>query len=217
MPKVLLELDLRRRNCARCTRWKHAIDFPWRWKTRGVVREIPLIHNVCLVCKSEIENARYHALSPAQKQERGRQANERARQRRWGLQEEVEESHKVIAQFQEREEQIALYKKRVSHSRKHNDEIHLDIVPIRMLLLRQARIRDGGASEIAALIGVNEAIVRRHLNGFYWEGRCDPRPIRTLALSTIDRYLVILNAEERLEELYPEVDDLLEEFLGREQ
>lgn len=200
MPAVLLEFDLRRRNCRKCGRWKHAIDFPWRWKARGKVLEIPYIHSTCSVCKKEKERKRYNELSDEERREKGRKANAQAYERRYALE-------KKILTLQER---IKKYKERLGRQGTRVDgDLLLDLLPLRMFLLRQARILDGGVSEIARRLEVDEARVRRHVDGFYWVGDCKPRPVRQVTFSVVDEYLVRLNAEERLEDLYPELDDLL--------
>lgn len=209
MGAVLTELDLSRKNCTKCGRWKLAIEFPWRWKSRGRVLGIPYIHSVCLTCKSARERERYDSLTPEQKKEKGIKANKQAYERRHKLTARV---IKLEARVETLEERLQKYRKRVGiNKRTHDNEILLDIVPIRMFLIRQTRMYS--MKEIARQVGVDEAAVRRHVQGFYWESSCDPRPVRTVTLSTVDKYLVRLNAEERLDELYPEVDDLLEEHL----
>lgn len=159
---------------------------------------IPYIHNVCLMCKSEREKARYQALTPTQKRERGRRANEAAMKRR----------HKL-------EQRLQRYRQRVGAPKRHiNDDILIDLLPLRMFLLRQARIRKRGISGIAETVGIDEALVRMHVNGFYWESDCRPRPVRSVTLGTVDRYLSMLDVIERLEDLYPEIDDLLEGYFS---
>lgn len=213
MPATLTELDLRRRNCRVCTRWKHAVDFPWRWKARGQMLPIPYILTICLACKAERENARYHALSQEEKKEKGRKANRQAWERRNKLKNEVARLEKRTETLEQR---LVKYRQRYGvPKRGYTGEILLDLLPLRMFLLRQARIREHGVSEIARIVEVDEAAVRRHVNGFYWESDCKPRPVRQVSLGVVDKYLVRLDAEERIDDLYPEVDLLLEEMFAR--
>ncbi len=53
-----------------------------------------------------------------------------------------------------------------------------------------------------------------HVNGFYWQSDCRPRPVRSVTLAIVDRYLSRLDADQRLEDLYPEIDDLLEGYFS---
>jgi hypothetical protein len=209
MGAVLTELDLRRKNCTKCKRWKLAIEFPWRWKSRGRALAIPYIHSVCSSCKTQKERERYDALTPEEKRAKGKKANRQAYERRHKLNAQVV---KLKTRVETLEERLDKYRKRVGIAKRtYDNEILLDIVPIRMFLIKQARI--SSMKSIARQVGVDESLVRRHVQGFYWESSCDPRPVRTVTLSTVDKYLVRLNAEQRLDDMYPEIDDLLEEHL----
>lgn len=192
MPKRLTELDLRRRNCARCTRWKHAVDFPWRWKARGKELQIPHISNVCLVCKSELGKASYNKLSPEEKKARGRRANEQARKRRQRLEALVQE-------------RLAAYNKRFGRPVDHRGpDLMLELLPFRMFLLRY-RKKLGSTKRLAYILVMDHSRVTRLLNGYTDHDNGSVVPIRQVSLATVDRALVMLEAEERLEDLYPEL------------
>lgn len=230
------ELDLRRRNCKSCTRWKHAIDFPWRWKKNGKDLPVPYIGGTCLVCKSKKEKKKYHTLTPEEKEERIKRGIALAAKRRQEERQEAEverrranELEKRIGTLEDRRQEAETARRRADELEKRvgtlesrlvawrarvgvtktqlNGDTMVDLLPFRMFLLRQARLQDGPSS-LALKVGVDESRVRRLMDGFYWEGDCRPRPIRQVNVALVDEFLVRLTGNSvQLWELYPELYD----------
>src|SRR3954462_12412438 len=111
MPKRLTRLDPTRRNCNRCKRWRHAVDFPWRWRARGKLLVIPYINGTCNACKSELERQRYLKLTIDQRYELGARANQMAKERRLKMEAEVARQLSAVI---EREKRIFVLNERIA-------------------------------------------------------------------------------------------------------
>jgi len=119
---------------------------------------------------------------------------------------------KEIADLQQKvtslTERIAKWRRRVGFQKtSYAGEITVELLPLRMFLLRQSRIRS--VKEIADLMERDESQIRKHIHGYFWESDCRPVPVYRVSLGLVDEYLIRLDAEERLEDLYPEIDTLL--------
>jgi len=198
-----------RRNCAACGRWRHAVDFKWRWnkkrvpnvnqnartKTRSTRKRhpTPIIDSVCKACRRRQSKERYHSLTPAQKHKIIKRANANAA--------------KLRAKW---EQEIHYARMSVDNNHDIPDDENLDVVPFRMWLLGQIRIQ-GSASIVARMIGVQESRIRHLADGYYWpsDNYCDePAPIRTVRVSTVDIYGLKMGDPGLLNRLYPYVGPL---------
>lgn len=194
-----------RRNCARCTRWRHAVDFKWRWNYKRVKRgaahhkktkklrtryPTPTIDTVCRWCRNKERREYYASLTTEQKRAKGRRANENARKRRakW----EIEIHYARMAQ---------------DRAKEHYDDENVDIVPFRMWLLGQ--LKKHNVEELARKSGVDHVQLRRWANGYEWpNSSCDePRPIRSVRLSSVDQVGVGMNDPGLLDRLYPYIEE----------
>ena len=181
-----------RRNCTRCTRWRLAVDFKWRWQKRrnGQRYETPTIDTVCQVCRRQDERDRYARLSDEAKRAKGIRANEQALKRRARLEEQVQRARQAAQSYARGAE--------------------LDLTPFRMWLLGKAR-QEGGAVALASQIGTDEKNVRRWLHGYDWDNddgwggwaKCEPRAIRTVTIRIVDEVGIALGEPDLLERLYP--------------
>lgn len=209
MPQRLRQLNLSRRNCKRCTRWRHAIDFPWRWRARGKSLDIPYISNVCNVCKTELERKRYLNLTADQKYDRGARANQLAKERRLKMEAELASQLSAVIERERRIEalndRIAALKQRVG--RPHTQikgELVLDILPVRMFLVKQRKWH-GSTATLASRLDMDASRLDRLLNGYSHSTNGGVTPIRSISLALVDQILVKLEASERVEDLYPEL------------
>jgi hypothetical protein len=188
-----------RRNCASCGRWKLAVDFPWRWRRRrtkgsgGKARSnVPTVGATCATCLRAQARARYAGLPPAARHAVGVRANGNARKRKDKLEETAKRAARAL--------------------RQGNGELNL--VPFRMWMLGKAR-QEGGASALARQLGMDEHNVRRWLHGYDWDNddgwggwaKCEPRPVYTVDVATVDRVGVALGEPDLLERLYPYAED----------
>jgi hypothetical protein len=189
---------LGRRNCVRCTRWKLAVDFKWRWRRRRTAGSgpkpralTPTIDAVCASCRRAEERARYWALSEEERRAKGVQANRQAVRRQ-------AKQHEVIKRAQ-----------RAARTPRG----HLPLVPFRMWLLGKARL-EGGTSALARQLDMDEKNVRRWLHGYDWDNdegwggwaKCEPRPVYSVDVGTVDAAGVALGEPDLLERLYPYAD-----------
>lgn len=195
---------LGRRNCARCTRWRHTVDFKWRWqrkhyKTRTLRPpryRTPTIDTVCKSCRRKQERERYNHLSEEEKRARGRIANKQAQIRRDKLNEQIARMNQIRAQRTPRW-----------------DDKTVDITPFRMWLLGKSR-REGGAAGLSRQIGTHERNVRRWLDGYDWDqdsghafAYCEPKPIYSVTVGVVDKVGVALGEPDLLNRLYPFVEE----------
>jgi ribosome-binding protein aMBF1 (putative translation factor) len=185
-----------RRNCARCTRWRHDVDFRWRWRKQRKVRgrgvrpraQRATVDNVCNHCRRVEEQYRYHHMTQEEKQARIKRMNAAKKKR--------------IAKLEEQVRQLRKANPRWGANR-------VDLVPFRMWLLSKAR-ENGGVSTLAQEIGCDEHNVRRWLHGYDWDSepgpdryRCEPRPIYSINTGTVDSIGVALGEPDLLDRLYP--------------
>jgi hypothetical protein len=203
-----------RRNCVACGRWLHTVDFKWRWNYRrrnvkpgekaknGIKTKrlksrypTPIVDTVCRRCRSDMEKTRYRSLPPERKRERAQRSNANTRLRKQKLEEQIR-----YARMAHR-----------NHSRNYVDNESYEITPFRMWLLRQVRMI-GTVESFATSYGLDAREVRRFCDGFIWEGTrglssgwdgCEPTPIQSVTLSTVDRYGVAVDDPGLLDRLYP--------------
>lgn len=182
-----------RRNCKRCTRWKLDIEFPWRWQRRKGKRDRyarPVIEGTCHACRREQARERYQARPLEERRAIGRRANENRRKR---IEQAREQAHRARRAYLP-----------------GGGLAELPLTPFRMWLIGRARA-NGGANSLAREIGVNDEMVRRWLQGYVWDNdpgwggwaSCEPRPIYTVGVATVDRVGVALGEPDLLDRLYP--------------
>lgn len=153
------------------------------------------VDNVCRSCRREQERQRYHSLTPEQRHDYGVRANENTAKRKAKLLEQVGRARMI----QERKDP-------------EWDDFKVDIVPFRMWVLGQVRIY-GGTQQFALRLGLDEGLVRRWANGYDWDvdserswGQCEPRPIFSVTVATVDKVGVAMDDPGLLERLYPFAD-----------
>lgn len=194
-----------RKNCKRCGRWRHLVDFRWRWRRSRLKQDRqrseakrprsdkPYIDTVCSYCRREAERNRYHSKSIEERRIIGIRANRNRRKREIRLNDDI-----LLAQAE-------IKKLRVQMG---VDRKLVPLLPFRLWLVEQQRIL-GTARAVARMIGYDEEQVRRWMNGYLWEaGR--PIPINSIHLEIVDNSLVAAGQQHRLGELYPIKD--IEEF-----
>ena len=129
-------------------------------------------------------------MTDEEKRAKGIRANEQAAKRRAKLEEQVRRARRAY--------------------QKHGNEAELDLTPFRMWILGKSR-QEGGAVALATQLGIDEKNVRRWLHGYDWDNddgwgswaRCEPRPIRTVSVRTVDEVGIGLGEPDLLERLYP--------------
>lgn len=189
-----------RRNCKVCGRWRLATDYRWRWhkhrrkgaRGRQARSNRPTVGTVCMVCLRQMERARYAALAPAARQAVGVRANDNARKRKEKMEETAKRAARVL---------------------RHGNG-QLDLTPFRMWLLGKAR-QEGGAVALGSQMGMDEKNVRRWLHGYDWDNdegwggwaKCEPRPVYTVDVATVDRVGVALGEPDLLDRLYPYAEE----------
>jgi len=81
---------------------------------------------------------------------------------------------------------------------------HVDFVPFRMWVLFQIKMI--GAKELARRIDVSEGLVNKWARGYAWErSGCEPTPIRSIELTTVDVVATRFEDTGLLNRLYPYV------------
>lgn len=189
-----------RRNCARCTRWRHDVDFRWRWRKARKVRgkgarpraAVATVDSVCAACRRTEERYRYHHMTQEEKQQRIKRINAAKVKRRAKLEAQVRQLRRANPRWGDR---------------------RVDLVPFRMWLLAKAR-QNGGAVALATEIGCDEKNVRRWLHGYDWDDEpgqdrytCEPRPIYSINVGTVDSVGVALGEADLLDRLYPYTEE----------
>lgn len=196
-------------NCKRCTRWLRITEFPWRW--RRVRRanswgnrprhDVPTIETTCNACKRRIERERYQSKPLEERQAIGRRVNARARQRRDLEREKLERRLRAAGDVARRLRE------------RHGWEDHVvPLTPFRMWLLVAVRVY-GSRAKLAEICGIDDARLRRLVDGYYWEGPLKPRPIHGVSLGTVDKILTAVGEADQIEFLYP-WEDLERKLLG---
>src|SRR5262245_21156822 len=81
---------------------------------------------------------------------------------------------------------------------------YLDAVPFRMYLIRQRR-EFSDTKAMATAIGVGEQQLRRWLQGYEWINGvgCEPSPIRSVRVRSVDKVGIALGDPGLLNRLYP--------------
>ena len=194
------------RNCSRCTRWRPVSDFPIR-KTRSGYEQI---ESVCNACKWAREKARYNGLTKEEKREYGRRVNRRARRRKQRHLHSIEHLREVLEkreqQIARQEEKLAAVKNkyRIPRGVTGDNPIAVDIVPFRMWLLRQHRLRNYETAQLADEMGQDIRRVERWLQGYNWNGvGRDPVPVLAINIDVLDEIAVALGDPGFLERVYP--------------
>jgi predicted RNase H-like nuclease (RuvC/YqgF family) len=193
------------RNCDVCTCWRPVSDYPV-YKSRSGFEQIK---GECIACKRKKERARYDKLTPEQKRQRGIKANQQAKKRRNEALHEIERQRKVLdkqnVKLEKQWAKLESVRTRILHW--ENGEAYLDIVPFRMWLMRQHRLRDFDLTALAEEMNQDASRVRRWLDGFQWNGAGrDPIPIRSIKLTTVDDISVALEDPGLIDRLYPPLD-----------
>lgn len=193
-----VEPYFQRRNCKRCTGWKLAVEFRWRWPKieykHGRRRKRPVIDTVCIACRNRKERERYHSLSPEEKHAYGQLVNKRAKKRR------------------DQERQLLLRKMRnikVSSGNAnatYGGDPVLPLMPFRLWLITYAKNFET-TQQFADAAQVDESVLRRYMDGIIWEGKDDPRPVNGITLGNIDEILYNLGQQHQLPILYPLLDE----------
>jgi hypothetical protein len=168
-------------------RWLHTTDFKWRWRNPDATWA-PTISNTCVVCHRRTERERYRSMDPDVKRAKIDRINERLKERR-AHEQTVIESVRFAA------EEKPYFEKRE----------RVDFVPFRMWLLYQFS-HNGGKStkEYAREAGVSPDYLRDWLEGVVWTSRnCEPRPIQTIELKTVENVTTKLGHPEAAYILYP--------------
>lgn len=185
-------------------------DFPIR-RTRSGFEQI---ESVCNACKWTRERERYNGLSPEEKREYGKRVNLRTRLRRHRQLHVIEHQRHVL---EKREQQITKQEEKLAAVRDKyrmprgtagagygKEPIAVDIVPFRMWLLRQHRLRNYETQALADEMGQNINRVERWLQGYNWDGvGRDPVPVRAINIDTLDAIAVALGDPGLLERMYP--------------
>lgn len=147
----------------------------------------------------ERERARYAALTPEQKREKGRLANQRKQAR-------LESVRKL-----ERQNYMLRRAARDRHRKRYGNEPLVDLTPFRMWLLGKQR-QHGGTSSLARVLGMDESRLRAFLRGYSFEDPglgapdwCGPVPIISVSIEVVDRCLTN-EGSIRLDDLYPHVE-----------
>lgn len=153
--------------------------------------EKPKISTVCASCNRKRERESYARLTPEQKKAKGDRANKVKAKRRRKLEEQI-------------------MRARMIHDKKDPkwDDKRVDLIPFRMWVIGQIRIA-GGIKPLSVRLGVDEAAVRRWANGFEWDETsswCEPHPILTVNVVTVDSIGVKMDDPGLLDRLYPFVD-----------
>lgn len=181
MGKVKNPIICGRRNCTKCGRWRHTIDFKWSWRNPEY-RQKPTISSVCDACRRAKERERYHSLPAEERRQRIKDAVESKRRR------EARRSQQIAA-AQERD------------NAKFNQAGYVDIVPFRMWLLLKARTN---GDDLAQRAKVTSSRLNEWLEGCTWTGHyCEPTPIRSIALRTVEDVTTRLGEPEAAAMLYP--------------
>jgi len=103
-------------------------------------------------------------------------------------------------------ERIAAFKQRYGRPHeKLNGEVVLDILPMRMFLVQHRKRLGGNAALLAARLEMDPSRLDRLLNGYSHATSNGVTPIRQVSLALVDQILVKLEADERIEDLYPEL------------
>ena len=180
-------------------------DFPIR-KTRSGYEQI---ESVCNACKWAREKARYNGLTKDEKREYGRRVNRRTRRRKQKQLRIIEHQREIL---EHRERQIAVQEEKLAAVRDKyrvprgtaEADIAVDIVPFRMWLLRQHRLRNYETQMLAEEMGQDVRRVEAWLQGFNWNGAGnDPVPVRAINIATLDEIAVALGDPGFLERAYP--------------
>lgn len=204
---------LGRRNCARCTRWRHATDFRWHWPHKRVTtpeggrtatRERynkPKIDKVCNVCRRDIERGRYRE----NRKDWIHRAVENRRKRDAKRAEERMEARLLVAENRRLQRELVGL---------GNGNL-LPFTPFRMWLIARLRRYDNNESELARRTGIPQSTLQNYLKGYAWpkaeaevstHGWCEPQPIYTVHVNIVDRAL-LGEGTTNLEELYPYEED----------
>jgi len=191
-------LEVGRKNCKRCTRWRLLVDYTWRWRlvrSKGSGRKPrhikPTIDGVCNYCRRIEEKNRYRLKTKEERKEIGRRANENRLKRIKKEQEKLDKT-RALVRYQQRE--LGWENERVS------------IIPFRMWVIRQIRLR-GSLANFANEIGYDQSLVGRWANGFYWEPESHPVPVYSIEIGTVDKVLTAAGASFELSMIYPLKDD----------
>jgi hypothetical protein len=146
--------------------------------------------------KRRKERARYAALTPDQKRDKGREANQRTKAKLERLKKLEEENKHLRLEVE--------YRRRSQYG----GVPLVDFAPFRMWLITK-QSEYGTVKSMARIMEVDEGQMRRWLQGYVWERPrvegpdwCGPAPIRSISLDVVDR---VLTAEGsiRLDDLYP--------------
>lgn len=228
MPRTPPQIYVGRKVCdGPCGRWLHDVDFKPRWKKfkkkpRGDRRRShnlikterikedgkviwvkgPYYDNLCARCRSQRSmsqiKAKLEAMTPAEKRRWMNYRNEMERNRVNGRHERTDNLERRLRV------QIANAKAVIGQTRAtYNGDELMPLMPFRLYLLRL--IKSGWTMQaIATQTHRDEAEVRRWAEGIYWEGPCNPQPLHSVSLGTIDQVLVGMNeSPDKLNELYP--------------
>jgi hypothetical protein len=188
-----------RRNCKRCTRWKHNVEFRWRWRTRLVAgrrrrSSVPTIDVICFACRREEERERYANKTAEEKREIGKRANKNTRDRRQKereLQESLRNTVKVLAGTQ----------------KKLRGDTLLPLMPFRLWLLSHLK-EYGGLAGLAKRARLSEDTIMPYLEGIWWESDCRPHPLDGVRLGFVDSFFTRLEIPDQMVVIYPLMDEL---------
>lgn len=224
---------LGRRNCERCTGWKLAVEFRWRWKkVQGRLKDKtldgrttqPHIDLVCIECRKKEDKARYANLDARKKAKKIKEDAERKRV--W--QEGATEIRAVKARLAEKEAELERKAAKLDRliantrlvippqARTHNGEKLKPLLPFRLWLLRYMYDTKKSIKQLADELRRDEQEIRRWSTGVYWPSAGNPQPVHQIALSNVD-YVITRTGfgPDVLNELYPWTEEDDDELEGR--
>lgn len=234
MPRTPPQEYIGRKLCdGPCGRWRLDVDFKPRWKKflrkpKGIKRDAhnkivtvrvrepgrvkpiwvkgPYYDNLCFSCRTkrtiEQHQAKLDAMTEKERAELKRHRATLERQRVQGN----TQRNAILEQRLDR--QIKNARAVLGRTRTtRNGERLMPLLPFRLYLLRQLR-QGFSVRGIAETTKHDEALIRRWVDGIYWEGECNPQPIHSISLGIVDEILVNMGeSPDKLNELYPWEDE----------
>lgn len=175
-----------RRNCAVCGRWRHTVDFKWRWSVPNSKIGKPQIEAVCAACRRQAERKRYSKLTDDEKVARGKKINKQKRERR-----RLEQAQIEVAITQQATSKLAAGT--------------VDFVPFRMWLLLKSRVNGNKPRVLSDRAHIHYEKMERWLQGYEWRdgSYCEPTPIRSIPLKDVENVTTRLGEPEAARALYP--------------
>jgi hypothetical protein len=192
-----------RRNCTRCSRWRHITDFRWRWskqvrlpngrRVETNAGEHPYVETVCTPCRRKRERRKYHENEPQR-----RHINKRTRSYHMRRQDELNRLREEADKLRTKN---AMLTRELTMLKQDAGEFTLvPLLPFRMWLLKRAR-ELGGLENWCYKHNLHTTRIHDFMNGYRWED-CDPVPIMSVKLDFVDKVL-LMDGTTSLATLYP--------------